>query len=59
MFGYKCQQTVIGLIADSGLGYWRLLLTSTALALVILLVGGPVEQAKERFFKKRDAAPPQ
>jgi hypothetical protein len=36
-----------------------LLLTSTALALVILLVGGPVEQAMERFFKKRDAAPPQ
>jgi uncharacterized membrane protein YhiD involved in acid resistance len=28
-----------------GLGYWRLLLTSTALALVILLVREPVEQA--------------
>ena len=42
--------------ATCGIGDWRLVATSTLLTLVILVIGGPIEQAMERFFRKRDAS---
>jgi putative Mg2+ transporter-C (MgtC) family protein len=37
-------------------GDWRLVSASTLLTLVILVFGGPIEGAMERFFRKRDAS---
>jgi len=44
--------------ATCAMGDWRLVSMATLLTLVILVIGGPIEQAMERFFRKRDAAPP-
>jgi putative Mg2+ transporter-C (MgtC) family protein len=41
-----------------GLGYWSVLLVSIALALIVLMVGGPAERAAGRYFKKRHKTPP-
>src|SRR5262245_54131923 len=47
-----------GLGSVCAFGDWRLVSASTLLTLVILVVGGPIEQAMERFFNKRKGVGP-
>jgi putative Mg2+ transporter-C (MgtC) family protein len=41
-----------------GLGYWSVLGIALILTIIVLAFGGPIEHLAQRFFKRKQSAPP-